>query len=411
MRATLLNLFLVLFLAAATAYAEPQVVKNGAEPAHGVKQIEMEELWRVGGADDEDNFFGLVTQAEMGPDGLIYVMDVQLCQVFVYDEEGNLVKTLFRQGDGPGEIRQPRDLVIMPDGAIGLVQEFPGKIVLVDADNNPRPSIEPRLGDAADGGFVAMTRADQRGGTFLIASVEIKPGADQTTQSRQLYLATLNEENLVNEPLITKDAHWDFTNFTYRETENLPPFIWSSALGPDGRIYSSSERNEYRIKVWAPDGTLERVIEREYTTVQRTAESTAWIRGLLEAAFAQVPFPVALELSDTEPDINWLNRGVQVDDGGNLWILPSDGTIDQPEGVFATYDVFTPDGKFDHQVQAVCEGDGTEDGIFILGEDRAMVIKGYIDATATMFGGGGAALEDEGEEADPMELICYRIVR
>lgn len=404
-------LILALALLAGGALAEPVVVKNGTEPANGVQQLRMEEMWRAGGADDEENFFGLITLAELGPDGLIYVMDNQLCQVFVYDDEGNLVKTLFGMGDGPGEIRQPRDMVIMADGSVGMVQEFPGKIVRVDADGNPLPSIEPRLGEAAAGGFVAMNQAEQRGGTFLIGSVEIRPGANQATQSRQIYLATLNEEFQVNEPLISVDAHWDFSNFTYRETENLPPFIWSTAVGPDGRIYSSVVRNEYRLNVYAPDGTLEMAIEREYETIARTAEDTAWLEGLLDAAFAQVPFPVQLELSDTEPDINWLNRGVQVDEGGNLWILPSDGTRDQPEGVFATYDVFTPDGKFDRQVQAICEGDGTEDGIFILGEDRAMVVKGYIDAVATSFGGGGAAVEEEDEEADPMEIICYRIVR
>ena len=119
-----LVLISVLTLAASTALADPVIVKNGAEPAHGVQQLHMEEMWRVGGADDEENFFGLITLAEMGPDGLVYVMDAQLCQVFVYDDEGTLVKTLFRQGDGPGEIRQPRDMVIMPDGSVGLVQEF-----------------------------------------------------------------------------------------------------------------------------------------------------------------------------------------------------------------------------------------------------------------------------------------------
>jgi len=404
-----LVLISVLTLVAGTALADPVIVKNGAEPAHGVQRLQMEEMWRVGGADDEENFFGLITLAEMGPDGLVYVMDAQLCQVFVYDDEGTLVKTLFRQGDGPGEIRQPRDMVIMADGSVGLVQEFPGKIVRVDADNVPQDSIEPRLGDAADGGFVAMNLAEQRGGTFLVGSVEIKPGESQTSQSRKIYLATLSDQATVNEPLISVDAHWDFANFTYRETENLPPFIWSSAVGPDGRIFSSAERNEYRLHVWAPDGTLEMVIEREYKSVRRTAESTAWLRALLEGAFAQVPFPVELDLADTEPDINWLNRGVQVDEAGNLWILPSDGTRDQPAGVFATYDIFTPDGRFDHQVQAVCEGDGTEDGIFLLGGDRVVVIKGYIDATAAMFGGG--VVEDEDAEAAPMELICYRIRR
>ena len=43
----------------------------------------------------------------------------------------------------------------------------------------------------------------------------------------------------------------------------------------------------------------------------------------------------------------------------------------------------------------------------VLGEDRAVVIKGYIDATATMF--GGAVVEEEGDEAEPMGLVCYRI--
>jgi hypothetical protein len=399
----------VLVLIAGTALAEPVVVKNGREPAHGVQQMQLEEMWRVGGADDEENFFGLLNQAEIGPDGLIYVMDAQLSQVFVYDDEGTLVKTLFREGDGPGEIRRPRDMVIMADGTIGLVQEFPGKIVRVDADNVPQDSIEPRLGDAADGGFVAMTLAEQRGGTFLIASVEIKPGNPPTTQTRQLYLATLTDEGRVNAPLMTMDAHWDFANFTYREVENLPAFIWSSAVGPDGRVYSAAERNAYKLNVYAADGTLERVIEREYTSLKRTSEDTAWLKALLDGAFGQVPFPYELELADTHPDINWLNRGVQVDAAGNLWVLPSDGTHDQPAGVFATYDVFTPDGKFDHQVQAMCEGDGTEDGIFLLGEDRVVVIKGFIDATATMF--GGAVVEEEGDEADPMELICYRIVK
>ena len=345
----------------------------------------------------------------MGPDGLVYVMDAQLCQVFVYDDEGTLVNTLFRQGDGPGEIRQPRDMVIMADGSVGLVQEFPGKIVRVDAQNIPLDSIEPRLGDAADGGFVAMTFAEQRAGTFLIAGVEIVPGDPPTSQHRQIYLATVTDQGGVNEPLISVEVEWDFTNFTYRETENLPSFIWSSAVGPDGRIYSATARNDYQLNVYTPDGTLEKIIEREYNSRKRRPEDTQWLRSLLEGAFRQLPFPYELELADTDPDINWLNRGVQVDAAGNLWVLPSNGTHDQPDGVFATYDVFTPDGKFDHQVQVRCEGDGTEDGIFILGEDRAVVIKGYIDATATMF--GGAVVEEEGDEAEPMGLVCYKITR
>ena len=34
-----------------SAYAEPVVVKNSATPAHGIHQLQLEEMWRAGGAE------------------------------------------------------------------------------------------------------------------------------------------------------------------------------------------------------------------------------------------------------------------------------------------------------------------------------------------------------------------------
>ncbi|RKZ18781.1 hypothetical protein DRQ50_03450 [bacterium] len=396
-------------LVAGSAVAEPEMVKNGATPANGVHRLQLEEMWRAGGADDEESFFGLRTWAEEGPDGLLYVLDIQLSQVNVFDENGTLVRTLFREGDGPGEVRRPRDIVLLADGSIGAVQEFPGKIVRVDAENIPLDSIEPRRGDATEGGFIAMTTADQRGGTFMIAGVQITPGENQAIQQRHMYLATVNDEGGVSEPLLERSVVWDFSNFTWDEEESLPSFFWANAVGPAGRIYATPDRDAYRINVYAADGTLERVIEREYESRRRTAADKDWIRNLLESAFAPMPFDVELKISDFDSDIHWLSRSLQVDAGGNLWVLSSRGARDQPAGVLAVYDVFTADGTFDRQVEVACDGDGNEDGVFLLGEDRVLVIKGYIDATATMFGGSPAD-EEGGDEADPMEIICYRIV-
>ena len=404
MRQILIIALTILLATAATA--EPEVVKNGTEPAHGVRQINLEEMWRAGGADDEESFFGLVTLAEEGPDGLLYVLDVQLCQVNVYDDDGTVVRTLFREGDGPGEVRQPRDMVIMADGSVGVVQEFPGKIVRVSAENIPLDSIEPRMGEAADGGFVAMTTGEQRGGTFLVGCIQMTPGERQGTQQRHLYLSTLNDQGGLGDPLLERHVEWDFTNFTYDETLYLPSYFWANAVGSDGRIYAVPDRDAYRINIYAADGTLERVVEREYTSRKRNDEDLAWVRDLFESAFAQVPFSVELKLSDYDSDINWFNRGLQVDTEGRMWVLPSKGNRDQPDGVMATFDVFDTDGRFDHQAQVMAEGDSTKDGIFLLGDDRMLVIKGYVDAMATMFGGAPAGDE---EEAEPMELICYRI--
>ncbi|MFO7607999.1 MAG: hypothetical protein R6X35_02200 [Candidatus Krumholzibacteriia bacterium] len=406
MRRTIVIILALAVALPAAAAADPVVVANGAVPARGVQTMHLEEMWRAGGADDEENFFGLVTWAEAGPDGLVYVLDTQLCQVNVYDDTGALVRTLFRQGEGPGEVNRPRDLVIMPDGTIGAVQEFPGSIVRVTPDGIPAETIRPHDGDATAGGFIGMTAAEHRGGTFMVAGVKIRPGERDGTQVRTMYLATVGDDGRLGARFLESTVAWDFTDFTYDEAASLPSFFWANAVGPDGRVYAAPDRGAYRIDVYAPDGTLERVITREHEPWRRTAQDKVWLTALLEGAFRNLPFPYDLKLCETESAIHWLNRGVQVAADGSLWILPSRGTREQPAGVVATFDVFTPQGEFDRQVRVACAGDSAKDGIFLLDDERVLLIRGYVDAVAAQFGGGG--VETAGEEAAPMEIVCYR---
>jgi len=396
----------LIVLLAVPALAEPPTIHNVDTPANGRVTMELAEQWRVGGPDDEETFFGLITWAETGPDGLVYVMDVQMCQVLVFDREGRLVKTLFRQGDGPGEIRQPRDLVLMPDGTVGVVEEFPGRIIRVNADGDPAPEIVPGTGDPTAGGLMALTAAEHRGGTFMLAGVSIAPGENQAVQKRTMFLSLVSDEGVVKKRFLESCTTWDFTNFTYDETANLPSFYWANAVGPDGRIYAAPDRDAYRINVYAPDGSLEKVIERDYAHWNRTGEERAWVETLFNGVFRSVPFEANLKICDTESDISWLTRGVQVAENGELWILPSRGTREQPDGVAVTFDVFDTAGRFDRQVQVICpEGNGAKDGFVLLGDGRVLLIKGYVDAMAAMLGGGVEAGEDD--EGGPMELICY----
>lgn len=405
----LVSLFCFFMLMAASASAEPIVVKNSAQPANGVVKMHLVEEWRVGGADDEETFFGQVTWAETDDAGLLYVLDAQLCEVSVYDRDGTRIKTLFHEGDGPGEVREPRDLVVFPNGDIGVVQEFPGKIIRVDSDGNPISSITPNTGDPTAGGLTALTSAEHRGGTFMVTGMLIKPGERPGIQIRNMYLSIVDSEGVIGKQLLRQNVIWDFSNFVYDEEESLPSFWWASAVGPDGKIYAAPDRDAYRINIYSADGILERVVEREYESWTRTADDRAWMTALLKGALRSLPFKFDLKIADTEADISWLSRGLQVDDDGNLWILSSRGMREQPDGVMATFDVFDPSGRFDRQVQVICpEGDATEDGIFLLDDDRVLLIKGYVDATAAAFGGGG--VEDEGD-SDPMELVCYSIKR
>ena len=105
---------------------------------------------------------------------------------------------------------------------------------------------------------------------------------------------------------------------------------------------------------------------------------------------------------DTEPDV----RTCAWPRTASIWILNSRPCGPNRPGAFTYYDVFSPDGHFEKQVQVVCEGDPREDILFFAGDDLAFMVTGFWDAVLAL--GGAGAAEDE-EEAEPMSVICYRV--
>jgi hypothetical protein len=94
---------------------------------------------------------------------------------------------------------------------------------------------------------------------------------------------------------------------------------------------------------------------------------------------------------------------------GSLWVLTSRGERASNESVLATFDVFDSQGRFTHQVTIEAEGDPREDAVLFVG-DRLFVVTEYVSASSSMWGGSdGEGEDDEEEEAEPMQVICYRL--
>ncbi len=82
-----------------------------------------------------------------------------------------------------------------------------------------------------------------------------------------------------------------------------------------------------------------------------------------------------------------------------MWALSSHGHHDQAEGILETWDVFTAEGKFAKQV-AIPLGNEMKNGtIHLVGNNLLVVVKGANSALS----------EDEEEEVEPLEVICYEI--
>jgi hypothetical protein len=80
------------------------------------------------GGEDEDVIFGRITDLAMHPDGTFYVLDNQLAHVVVISSEGEYLGEISREGDGPGELRQPMGLVLLTDDLLGIGSGFPAKL-------------------------------------------------------------------------------------------------------------------------------------------------------------------------------------------------------------------------------------------------------------------------------------------
>ena len=114
------------------------------------KQLSLRELWRVG--TDDEVFFGEVSSVISNREGHVYVLDSQQCQVYVFGPAGQLVQTLSREGDGPGEVRHPAGIFFTDDARMAIVRSYPAGLIFLDQAGIPAGQMKiPALGSKSEG--------------------------------------------------------------------------------------------------------------------------------------------------------------------------------------------------------------------------------------------------------------------
>ncbi len=376
-------------------------IVNGVNSSHGLQTLVMEEAWRAGGEDGED-FFGLISQVLVGDDGNIYLLDTRLSEVPVYSSDGERLVTLSHEGEGPGETRNPSDMLMMPNGTLGLVQSFPGKVVTIDLEGNPTGDFKPTLDD---GSFLSLKDCLANIDGQITVSGRTYKQESPTVGLQTHFVSNFDADGVEVVRMAQVENKMDFSNFDSSEDEQGEIGYRKVAVGPDGRIYIGKVRNQYSIEVFLPDGTLDRIIERQYTHRQRTDVEYNRVKTQSDAQVARLP-GAKFEVSKIEPDISSLRFAGD----GNLWVTSSRSGFEQPSGQMAVYDVFDADGHFIKEVAVKCIGDGMDDRLFWTPAGDAVLITGFNEALrALMAGGAGGAAPEEEEESEPMEVIYLKV--
>lgn len=391
--------FLPLLLLSAAAAAHPVEVRNES-PQAPPRTVRLLPEWSAGG-EDGGVIFGMMIDSLADPDGNVYLLDSQLCHVEVFSPTGEHLRTISREGEGPGEVSSPRSVVIMPAGDLGILELQPAHFVVMGLDGTPCKS--PTWGgDEAQTGWVFGNRAVCRGGNLLVAAMHSGARIDGR-QTRTQYLASLSSSGEEIVRYHQRKITFDFTNPRIVESDILPNFLLTNAVGPDGRIYMPRERNSYSIAVFEPDGTAVRVIERDFSPPKRTDGELRRLNAVIDAWTAGMG-DIPRDLEKIEPVITDL----QVDDEGVLWVQHSRSGKELPEGVLFRYDTFSPDGAWLGEVHVEADGDPVYDGVKFLGGGRALLIRGYVLARWASLGADTADFGEE--EAAAMEVVYCRVV-
>jgi hypothetical protein len=292
-------------------------------------------------------------------------------------------------------------MCFLPDGTIGVLQAFPGKVIKLNLDNTSA-GVWP-MGDPTKGAFYMMRGLRQGGGHVVAGGTEQHVDQAEGIITRENFLSNLTAEGIRDKTFATTSVTLKLAEMRLDEKELIDGPDRRFDVGKDGQVIVAIPRNGYEVSIFAADGTLERVFSREYEPWERDERAAGiWQRILETIQRNQLPgAPVSWE--DTEPDVEFLRVAAD----GSIWILNSRAMWTETPGAFTYYDVFSPTGHFEKQVQVVCEGNPQDDIMFFAGNDLAFMITGFWDAALSRFGGSGTD-EDE-EDAEPMSVICYRI--
>ena len=119
-----------LMAACSTAPAAPLVERSDSAGIEIVRNLggdrplgwTFEPVLRLGGADEGPESFYRLSPSMIGVDGRgnLHVLDAASYRVVVFTPEGELLRTLGRQGGGPGEIDFPSSMDVAADGTISV---------------------------------------------------------------------------------------------------------------------------------------------------------------------------------------------------------------------------------------------------------------------------------------------------
>lgn len=316
------------------------VIHNPAEGLWppGEDWIVREEL-RIGSAMAEGpDLFGEVAGVVADDQGRIHVLDRQAKEMRTFGPDGAHIRTVGREGAGPGEFRNPIGLALGPGDEIWVVDPQNARYAVFGPDGGYRRSHHRKLSGSAmpwNGGFDQEGRFHEK--TVYSDSEGVHHAVIRMDSALEpadtLRFPSYKEDQL---ELVTESSRMTTTvpfGSNQHRVWDQRGFLWSAITG------------DYTLTQLSPEGDTLRVIRRTgVEPIGVTAAEREEAMERLEWFTRQGGRLDPSRIPSRKPPI----ASFHVADDGHLWVRLT--AAHDEEGV--RYDVFDPDGRYLGEVRA-----------------------------------------------------------
>ncbi len=295
------------------------VVKNPKQPMYGEEVFRLKEELSIGEQKRRAEYmFSRVIDIAVDEEEKIYVLDVKECHIKVFSKNGEYLKTIGKEGQGPGEMRFPGALVITPQQEILVNDATARKLHFFTLDGKfLRAVSQTKMW------LFSSPKADQKGN--IVAGYMI-PGQEviydlKKFDSQLKDLFTIFSTRILKYPYMNPlfpRCYWEVT-----EEDNI---IWGF---PD----------KYELQVLNPEGKLLKKIVKDYTPVKITQEEKDEIINETFGGYDNLYSDVKLVWDKHHNAFIYLS----LDEAGRIFTRTYEKAAD---GKTYYYNVFDSEGKY-----------------------------------------------------------------
>ncbi len=298
------------------------IVENPREPLVADPAINIFQDLTIGQQSGKPEYmFSQIRDIDVDAQGNIYAVDSKEKNIRVFDRKGTYLRTVGRPGQGPGEFGEPADVHVNSAGEVMVTDGASRSVKFFSSDGTYLRQYLLKT-------FYPMAIDYGAQDVFYVMDFSMEPPGFK--------LSRLDSRTGESSPL----ASWAMPMPDPKRASIFDP-IMSFAVMPDDRLLYGCPTEGYEIRVFSPQGRLERRIFKEWErqpVMDKEKEAIlAEMKNRLPSGQTQLDFP------GFHPPY----RVVRSDDLGRIIVhVYSEWAADPSQKTESRFDIFDRDGRY-----------------------------------------------------------------